>query len=257
MIGVVEVVFASARHQILVFLSGWRIPFILGVVQPTVLLLVTLAAPDPLSAADASRIATGVGLTAFWSFLVWTGAGILEAERSGGTLGACLTSVRDTRLVLVGRSLGVNIICGFTIFATIGTVLLARRQPVQLDHPLWFAAGVAALVLSGLALSVALSSAFVLTRFGSQISSALMYPIFLLAGLLTPRSDVPPVLRRLADLLSLSWAMRFLTSATAGLPDLPALGMVLLLTVVYAVAGGYLFGRISRIARERGTIDLV
>jgi len=253
----IGVLLASARHQMLVFKMAWRIPAVLGVVQPAVLLLVTLSLPDRVTPAYASRVSIGVLLTSFWSFTIWTGAGILQRERSEGTLAPCLIGVRDFRLVLVGKTLGASAMSGLMIVATVALVLTAFRQPLRFDHPGWLAAGLAALLLSGLALGVGLSSLFVLTRFGPQLSAALMYPVFLLGGLLTPLSALPSGVRWLSWAVSLRWTKEFLTSTTTGTPDLFALGMVVVLTALYAVAAAVAFRRFSTYARRRGTIDLV
>lgn len=253
----IGVLLASARHQILMFKMTWRIPVVLGVVQPTVLLLVTLSLPAQVTSAYASRVSIGVLLTSFWSFTIWTCAGILQRERSEGTLAPCLISVRDFRLILVGKSLGASAMSVLIILATVGAVLAGFGRPLRLDHPGWLLVGMAALLLSGLALGVGLSSLFVLTRFGPQLSAALMYPVFLLGGLLTPLSTLPSGIRWLSWGISLRWTKAFLASAATGAPNLFALGMVVALTAGYAVAAAMAFNRFSALARKEGTIDLV
>jgi ABC-2 type transport system permease protein len=251
------VVLASARHQILVFLGAWRIPTVLGIVQPALLLLVTLSLPEQVTPAYASRVTTGVLLMSLWSFTVWTGAGILQRERGEGTLAPCLISVRDFRLVLVGKSLGASAASGLMIVVTMTVVLTTVGQPLRVDHPGWLVVGLAAVLLSGLVLGVGLSSLFVLTRFGPQLSAALLYPVFLFGGLLTPLTALPPGVRWLSAGVSLRWAMTFLTSATAGTPDMPALGMVVALTAGYTALAALALNRFVLLARTKGTIDLV
>lgn len=253
----IGLVLASARHQLLVFAGAWRIPTVLGVVQPSMLLLVTLSLPAEVTPAYASRTSIGVLLLSFWSFTVWTGAGILQRERGEGTLAPCLIGVRDFRLVLLGKSLGTAVATSLMTVTTVTLTLAALGQPLRFDHPGWLAVGLLAVLLSGLALSIGLSSLFVLTRYGGQLSAALMYPVFLLAGLLTPLSALPQAFQWLSWGISLRWAMTFLTSTTAGTPDLFALGMVLALTAVYGVAAAAAFNRFSLLARSKGTIDLV
>lgn len=252
-----DIVLVSARHQLLMFLSAWRFTVVLGVIQPAVFLLVTLGAAPTAGSAYAGRTSVAVLLTAFWSFTVWTGAGILRRERAEGTLAATLVSARDPRLVLVGKSLGASSASGVLIVVTITAVLLGLRQPVTVEHPIWFAVGLLVVLASGTALGMLLSCLFLVTRFGAQISSALMYPVFLLGGLLIPLSTVPVPLRWLSWLVSLHWVNEFLVSSTSGDPDLAALGLTGLLTAVYAVAGAVAFDRVSDLARRRGTLELV
>ena len=249
------VVLASARHQILVFLRGWRTAVILGIVQPTVLLLVTISLPGRVTAAYASHEAIGVLLTSFWSFTIWTGAGILHRERNEGTLGPCLIGVRDFRLVLAGKAMGASAASGLLIVSTVSVVLGALGRSLRFDHPGWLVVGLATVFLTGIVLGVGLSSLFVLTRFGPQLSGALMYPVFLLAGLLTPISALPSGIRWLSWGISLRWTMTFLTSAATGMPDLLALGMVVALTACYGAAAALACNRFSTLTRMNGRLD--
>lgn len=252
-----RVILSSARHQILVLRTSWKVPAILGIVQPAVLLLITVGASARVGAAAASRVATGVVLTASWSFTVWSGAGILQRERMEGTLACCMIGVRDLRLVVIGKSLGVSALSAAMIAATTTATLALIGQPVRFDNPLLLLLGLSCLLVSALVLGAGLSCLFLLSRFGPQISSALMYPVFLLAGLLTPLSAVPAALRWVSDLLSPHWAMRFITATVDGRFDVTAFAMLLVLTGVYAVAGGYAFARVSVIVRREGSLELV
>lgn len=253
-----EVVLASARQQLRVFLSAWRFTVVLGVVQPAVLLLVTLGGrsdlDDPVVTA---RTAAAVVLTGVWSTTVWAGAGILRRERVEGTLATALISVRDVRLVIVGKSLGSSVASATLVLLTVSTVLPLMGRSVKVEHPWWLAAGMLAALLSAIALGSALSCLFVLTRHAIHISSALMYPVFLLGGLLLPLSSVPAALRWLSWPISLRWANDVLRAAVSGTPDPWSLGLVLLLTVGYAVGGALAFNRVDRLVRQKGTLDLV
>lgn len=253
----VGVLLSSARHQFVLFLGAWRIPTVLGIVQPAVLLLVALSLRDHVSPAYVSRVATGVLLVSFWSFTVWTSGGILHRERIDGTLVRCLLGVRDFRLVLLGKSLGTSLASVLMIVVTVTVVLAGLGQPVRFDHLGWLVVGLVAVLLSGLAVGVGLASLFVLTRFGPQLSAALMYPVFLLGGLLTPLSALPSGVRWLSWAVSLRWAKAFLASTVAGTPDLFALGMVLALTAAYAAAASVAFDRFGQLVRAKGTIELV
>lgn len=255
--GTVDVAVTSARHQMLIFLGSWRVSLVLGIVQPAVLLVITLSGSDQAGPAYTGRQAIGVLLISFWSFTVWSSAGILRQERAEGTLAPCLVGLRDARIVLVGKSAGTILVSGLMTVLTIVVVLASLGRPIQLSHPGWLAAGLIALLLSGLAAGLGLSSLFVLSRFGPQISAALMYPVFLLAGLLTPLSSLPVELQPLSWLVSLRWAMQFLTSVLNGTPSLSALGMVVLLTACYGVAASFAFTRFSAMVMASGTIDLV
>jgi ABC-2 type transport system permease protein len=135
-------------------------------------------------------------------------------------------------------------------------MLVVLRTPVTVTRPGWFAVGLVLAILSGTALGTMLCSLFLLTRFGPQLSSALLYPVFLLAGLLIPADFFPAGVRWLGTLISLRWAQQFLVSAAEGTLDWTALGLVGLLTAAYGVAGVLAFRRIDRLVRARGILEL-
>jgi ABC-2 type transport system permease protein len=257
LLGALDVVLASMRHQAAVFAASWRWSVLLGVIQPLVLLSVTIGRVRQDSEAAATSTVVGILLVGFWSFTVWASAGILQRDRADGTLAACLTSARDFRLVLTGRALGASLASGVMILATISVGLLAFRQPVDLASPVWVLVGLAALFVSGLVMGAVLACLYLLSRSGPQISSALMYPVFLLSGLLTPLTWLPGGLRWIADLISLHWALEFLVGASTGAPSLGQLAMVLVLTAGYGIAGGYTYRHVNRVVRAKGTLDLV
>jgi ABC-2 type transport system permease protein len=250
-----DVVVTSARHQIKVV---WAHPLFLvgGVLQPLVLLLVMFFARGRPSGEQVTAIATAVLLMAYWGSTVWQGAGILRRERWSGTLGAFMRGFRDPMLVLTGKSLGASIAPAMLTAITVAVVLAALGEGIVVSNPVWFAAGLIAALASGTALGTMLCSLFLLTRYGPQLSSALLYPVFLLAGLLIPAELFPTTVSWLGWFVSLRWAQRFLVSAATGSPDFTALGLVGALTVGYAAAGVIAFRRIDTLARGRGTLEL-
>ncbi|AEY85872.1 MULTISPECIES: ABC transporter permease [Streptomyces] len=256
-LGSLDVVVASARHQMAVFVASWRWSVLLGIIQPAVLLSVTVGRTHRTGEAEATSAVVGILLVGFWSFTVWASAGILQRDRADGTLAACLTGARDFRLVLIGRSLGASLVSGLLIIVTLACGLVVLRQPIAVASPLWTLAGLAALFVSGLVMGAALACVYLLSRSGPQISSALMYPVFLLSGLLTPLTWLPVPLRPLSGLISLHWAREFLVGASSGTPRPGALAMVLVLTAGYAIAGGYAYRRVGDRVRAKGTLDLV
>lgn len=230
--------------------------YLLGVVQPMVFLLLTLAPQTDPPAAEGTRVAFGVLLTAFWGSTVWSGAGILRRERFQGTLARTLTGVRDPRLVVLGKSLGSSLVSVTLVTTTVAVVLAVLRQPVQLAGAGWLLLGLLFVLLSGTSVGVLIGSLFILSRHGPQLSSALMYPVYLLGGMLIPPELVPVWLRWLSWGISLRWLQDFLVSAASGRVDLAALLAAVALTVGYGVGAALLFRRVTDIARRQGTLDL-
>jgi ABC-2 type transport system permease protein len=234
-------------------------PFVilLGVVQPTVFLIVALAPQDHPAPAEVARVAFGVLLTSFWASTVWAGAGILRRDRFQGTLGRTLLGVHDPLVVVLGRSLSASLSSALSVAVTVAAVLTVwGRRPDLGGGPLLLA-GALVVLASGTAIGLLIGSLFLLTRHGPALSSALMYPVFLLGGMLVPLSLIPSWLRWLSDLISLRWLQEFFVSTSAGAPDVRALLIALALTLGYGVGGVLLFRRVVGIARRQGTLDLV
>ena len=230
--------------------------YLLGVVQPLVFLLVTLAPQTDPPAAEGTRAAFGVLLTAFWGSTVWSAAGILRRERTQGTLARTLAGVRDPRLVILGKSFGSSLVAVSLVTATVGGTLALLRQPVRLDGGGWLLLGLLLVVLSGTGAGLLVGSLFVLSRHGPQLSSALMYPVYLLGGMLIPLALVPDWLDWLSWGISLRWLQQYLVAAAGGRPDLAALAAAAALTAGYAIAGAWLFRRITDLARRQATVEL-
>jgi len=253
----IEVGLAGARHEIRLILTSWTGAAILGIAQPAVLLVLVVGSVADPAPAEVGRGVVGVALTALWSFTVWTGAGVLQGDRQQGTLAACVIGVPDLRLVVIGRSLGVNIFAGLVVAATMTVTLALLRQPVRVGSVGLVTLGLALVLVSSMVVGTCLSCLFLLSRFGPQISAALMYPVFLLCGLLTPLTFLPAPLRWVSDGISMRWGMRLLTEAMSGRFDPVALGMLVGLTVAYAFAGAYAFARVTDLIRREGTVELV
>jgi ABC-2 type transport system permease protein len=227
-----------------------------SLVQPTVLLLLVGGVQHPTEH-SATAAVVGVFLTSLWASTIWSAGGILRREVGQGTLAATLSGVRSPYLVLSGKCLGATLVTGAAIAASTVAGALLLRLPVRLDNPGWLAAGVAVVVFSGTGLGMILTSLFLLTRHGPQLSSALMYPVFILGGLLIPLGVLPVWLRWMALLLSFRWAREFMVGAATGSVRLRTLGVAATLGVGYLLVARVAFARVLHRGRGRGTLELV
>ncbi|HET8641099.1 MAG TPA: ABC transporter permease [Pseudonocardiaceae bacterium] len=245
----------SARIQIAEMRSS-TIVIVFTFVQPAALLAVTLLPMDGRTPQRVAGVVFGVLLTAFWTATVWGAASVLRRDRAMGTLARSMTGVVDARLVVVGKGLGSSLVTVVLVGVTIALVLLVMRQPVALAHPVWLVVGMLTVLASGAAVGLLVGSIFVLTRYGPQVSSVLMYPVFLLGGMLIPPEVLPAAVRWVSYGISMRWLQQFLVGAAAGHVSLPALGAAIALTVAYAVAGAAMFSRFVARARRDATLDV-
>jgi len=238
-------------------MRGNHLGLVIGVIQPCVFLLVTLGSIGDRVEAEGTRWATAVVLTSLWAATVWIAGSILRIEKLMGTLARSITSVQPGFLVLLGKSLGATARSLVIIVGATGVTLLATGTAVHVDRPAWFALGLLAAAASGVALGMLLSCALLLTLHGTEVAAALMYPVFILGGLMIPVEALPAPVRWIPATISLSWAQRFLTGAASGEVPFIALGMLVALTVLYFACALVAFSRIADRARRKGTLDLV
>lgn len=248
---------ASARMQILVIRSHAVIP-LLTVAQPTVIYLV-VSSGQSVSATGPQRSSLLIAtlLTSLWGVTLWAAGGVLRREIFEGTLARNLTSVTDSRLVLLGKCFGSTLLAFGLLMGTGIVLAVAEDVRVRPGALPWLALGFCLVTISGTVLGFVLSSVFVLTRHAVRVTAALTYPVYILGGLLIPTALLPVQLAWISRLVSLYWANRFLGSSAEGRPRLGDLAASGLLTAGYYAAGHVLFARIIRRARVRGTIDLV
>jgi ABC-2 type transport system permease protein len=226
------------------------------VIQPIVLLLITLVPADQ-SPERVARTVFGVLLMAYWTATVWGAASVLRADRAQGTLARTLTAGRDPRLVVVGKGLGTSVLALSRVSVVMAVTVLLLGKPIALARPDLILVGLLAVVASGTALGLMIGSTFVATRYAPQISSALMYPVFLLGGMLIPPESLPWTVRWVSSLVSLRWLQQFLAESAAGHANWTALLNALVLTGGYALIGVWLFRRMVTRARRDATLELL
>jgi ABC-2 type transport system permease protein len=229
---------------------------VVAVVQPVALLAV-VGGTRSVTLSQASAVVSAVVLTAVWSATVWTAGGVLRRERAYGTLARSVTSMYSPSLVLFGRSLGATIFSVIGILASTAAVTALLGLRVSVPHPLWLLVALLVVIASGTALGMLLACLFLVTRHGLAWSGALIYPIFILGGLLIPPAALPEWLRWVPALLSLRWIHEFVVDISSGSVRLVPLGIAVTLTVLYLVSAvGFLRVAVDA-GRRRATLELI
>ncbi len=241
--------------------AQWRtmtalISVVTSIVLPAAFLIATSRVAGHGGPDSSTRIVVAVALMSLWTSTVWGAGGVLRRELRDGTFGATVTGLHPPYLVLLGKSLGGTLHALSLIVPTTIVAVLLLRLPVRAADPAWLAVGGLLVVACGTTLGMMLACAFLLTRYGLQLSSALMYPVYLLGGLLVPVSVLPSPLRLVSAAISLRWATQFLVSAAAGRASLVPLGAAAGLTVAYFVVACLAFARIVHLARADGRFEL-
>jgi ABC-2 type transport system permease protein len=250
---VLAVLYESARIQAALVRRG-PVVLILAGVQPAVLLLLAL----PRAAGErgaATRVLISVLVTCLWAALVWMAGGIIRRDIAQGTMSRSVVSVWDPQLVLLGKCAGA-IVFTSAVLALVGTaVSLALGVRPYVTAPAPFLLGLAVVIVSATAMGSLLSCVFVLTRHGLHVGNALLYPVFILGGMLIPDRMLPVALRWISRLIPLRWSKEYLVSAALGSPAPGVLLAACALTAVYLAAGLLLFRKVVDRARSLGGLE--
>lgn len=250
-----RIVAESARLQILVLRTNPMVP-LQTVAQPAVFLTVFLTEEGPAQPARRTATVVAILLSCLWGSTLWAAGGTLRHEVAFGTLARNLTSTTDPRLVVGGKCIGsTGLVLGILLAVSAVTAAITGVSFRASGIPL-FVFGLVLVAASAATMGFMLCSVFVLTRYALQITAALMYPVYILSGLLIPTTFMPGPLAWVSRLISLYWANQFLDKAANGIFGLRDMVFLLLLTAVYFWAGSVLFSRVVHLAREKGTIAL-
>jgi len=122
--------------------------------------------------------------------------------------------------------------------ATLALMFLAgKRYFLPGEHVPWFSFTIALLISTWSVLSIGFVIASIVptARFAQPVGAVILYPMIALCGLFVPISNLPPVLRFVARLLPLTYAVRLLQGIwigdawTAHLLDVAALTVLFLI----------------------------
>ena len=104
-------------------------------------------------------------------------------------------------------------------------------------HVPWVSFTIALLISTWSILSVGFVIASIVptARFAQPVGAVILYPMIAICGLFVPLSNLPPVLRAVAQVLPLTYAVRLLEGIWAGDGWLAHLGDVAALTVLFLV----------------------
>ncbi|MFI7708585.1 ABC transporter permease [Nonomuraea sp. NPDC049480] len=227
-----------------------------GVVQPAVFMAVTLLAAG--QAATGARTAIGCGLLGLWGAIVWRFGLVLRQERQRGILPGIVSRPTGLVVVLIGKSIGSVLRSAALTVLTVGVVAAVAGHPVHIAAPVGFTLTALATLVSATALGLLLCSVFLLARSAVRIAETLIYPVFILGGLLVPTALLPGWAQQLSTLISLRWASELLLDAAAGGGQQPGDWLLLAATsAAYAVGAVVSLRVVLRRIHAEGTLELL
>lgn len=192
---------------------------------------------------------------------IWTATSVpassaLQRERWFGTLELLVVAPRNLALILLPITLAASTI---GLYCVAGTLVWARVLfgiQISIIHPLFFALGLVATVLTIAALGFLMAVSFVGSRRAWAIGAALEYPVWLVCGFLVPVSLLPGWVHPFSWVLGPTWGMRAIREAAyGGAPTLPLL-LTLVISAIYLGLGMVVLRHVLDSARKRATLSL-
>lgn len=236
-------------------MRGSPLGLILGVVQPVVFLLITAGTQRASTVQRSTELVIGVGLTALWGSTIWSAGGILRSDRFQGTLARSLTTVRSVSAVFLGKCVAATARMAGAISVSTVAAAVVLGLPLRVRQPGWMLLGFALVVLSATGLGTLLSCLFLVTRHATAWSAALMYPVFIVSGMIIPLEMIPTGLRPVSLVISLRWGAEFLVTAANGDRSSTALAALVGLTCLYFAVALTAFRWLLHRGRREGTLD--
>jgi ABC-2 type transport system permease protein len=192
---------------------------------------------------------------------IWTAVSVpassaLQRERWAGTLELLVVAPRHLGLTLLPITLAASTI---GLYCVAGTLIWARVLfgiRITIIHPLFFALGLVATVLTIAALGFLMAVSFVGSRRAWAIGAALEYPIWLVCGFLVPVSLLPGWAHPFSWALGPTWGMRAIREAAYGGAPLGPLLLTLALAGAYLALGVWVLRVVLESARKRATLSL-
>jgi ABC-2 type transport system permease protein len=192
---------------------------------------------------------------------IWTATSVpasaaLQRERWFGTLELLVVAPRHLALILLPITLAASTI---GLYCVAGTLLWARFLfgiHITIVHPLLFAIGLLATVVTIGTLGFVMAVSFVGSRRAWALGAALEYPVWLVCGFLVPVSILPGWVQPISWALGPTWGMRAVREAAYGGAPLGPLLLCVALAGVYLVIGVVMLRFVLDSARRRATLSL-
>lgn len=202
-------------------------------------------------------VALGAGMMGVWSTTLFGCGGAIAWQRWEGTLELLVSAPARYDVILVGQTFGAVVLGFYGIAATLLWGVVLFGMPIEATFPLILPFSLAAAIISLGSLGMLIATTFVLYRHANALGNLLEYPIWLITGLLVPVATLPFWVQPISWLLAPTWGMDAIRGATIGAePPLLAIGMCLVLAVVYYVAARFTLVFVLDKARRDATLAL-
>lgn len=201
--------------------------------------------------------ALGTGMMGVWSTTLFGAGGAIAWQRWEGTLELLVAMPRRYDLVLAGQTLGSATFGFYSIVATLVWGVVLFGMPLAASQPLLLFPSLLVAIVSLGAMGMLIATTFVLYRHANALSNLLEYPVWIVTGLVVPLALLPGWLGPISWLLAPTWGMEAIRGSAIGAePPWLAIGMCLVLSVVYWVLARIALVYVLNKARRDATLNL-
>jgi len=198
-------------------------------------------------------------LLAVGSMAILVAGQTIADERDGQTLELLVATPAPFFSIVFAR---VVVITTLSLFGIVESWLIIRfvfGVEITLYHPGIFVATMLLTALAAAGTALISASLSCVSRTGRTFQNSVMYPIFLVSGILVPVSLLPGWLEPFSRIVFLYWSANLLRdSLQAASPDdvLPRVGALILTGVATALIGGWLIQRMLGYLKREGRLSL-
>lgn len=194
-----------------------------------------------------------------WNATVWSCGFALQSDAYHGTLPSILAAPSNRLAVVLGYGLGDFVLSAPSVLVTL-LVGLGFGASFDVTHPLLALVAMALVFISALAIGVACSGLFILSRNANPLANFLQTPVHILAGFYFPRSALPDWLEPVGGLLPITHALEALrASALDGAgwaATFDEIVITLLASAAFFVLGIWSLRRVDHELRRTGSLNL-
>lgn len=198
----------------------------------------------------------GSGIMGIWLATTFVTGQIVMFERSSGTLELLLAMPAALQLWILGRALVTTLLALVSLAVTLAGAWIVFGIVFTIRQPGLFLAMLVAITVAFTLLGTIIGALFVLTRRAGPVANAILYPAYILSGVVFPLTMLPAWLRPLALVIPLHWASEGIRAAMLG--DIRRAEQSLLALAVlagfFAIGSVWCFRFIERRVRHLATL---
>jgi ABC-2 type transport system permease protein len=237
----------------------WIIP---SLISPFLFTMVMLFIYPDVDGPIVLSAVLGGGVLGMWANTLFASSFSVSYDRMTGTFEEIMSSPTSFYDVLIGRSLWnafIGLLNAVLVFVIAEIVF---QTAISLANPIGFFFLLALTLASLSAIGMVISTAFVMTRRGTFLSTISEFPIYVLCGALIPVSALPSFLAPASYVLAPAWgvdAIKYMAlegyTGMMGVPLWADIVMMVALSAVCLVISWILMKRIEMRVRTTGSAE--